>query len=200
MDITFFRGSLTNNDKGVVRHGLNRSHDWKLLLHRLRILPFHHQLGQNDGRLLIWDWSFELYLAYCSRAIVVVRHVERRLVRVVISVSWFGQECHELLLLEELSHAKGGEPAPLFEQFEKGFIAGRFEVVGSLMRMVLLFLLAFSFLFEFLEGTEGLFPEDGFMTGLFLFGSEDEMDVFEDVLLLKILSTANNWDDNTIGR
>ena len=68
------------------------------------------------------------------------------------------------------------------------------------MRMVLLFVLAFSFLFEFLEGAQGLFPEDGLMTWVFLFGSEDEMDMFEDVLFLKILSTSNNWDDNTIGR
>lgn len=66
--------------------------------------------------------------------------------------------------------------------------------------MILLFLFAFSFLFEFLEGAQGLFPEDGFLAWLVLFGSEDKMDMFEDVLLLKILSTSNNWDDNTIGR
>ena len=139
-------------------------------------------------------------MIYRYWAIVVIWHVKRSLVRIEISVFWFCKEAEKLLLLKELSDTIVGESTPLFEQFEKGFLAGWFENVGSLMKVVLLFLLAFSFLFEFLEGAQGLFPEDGFMAWLFLFGSEDEMDMFEDVLLLKILSTANNWDDNTIGR
>ena len=139
-------------------------------------------------------------MIYRYWAIVVIWHVKRSLVRIEISVFWFCKEAEKLLLLKELSDTIVGESTPLFEQFEKGFLAGWLNIVTSLRRMVLLFLLTFSFLFEFLEGAQGLFPGDGFVAWLVFFGSEDKMDVFEDILLLKILSTSNNWDDNTIGR
>jgi len=60
------------------------------------------------------------------------------------------------------------------------------------------FVLFVFFLFEFFECTHGFFPEDGFRKGVAFLGSEGEAGVFEDILFLEVLATANDWNDNMI--